>query len=473
VVRFWFLALLLGGCDRVFGLEPHDATVTDAPVDGPPIVVTGHLGRDYIFNETSGIPTRTSIPYASTELQPEVRLAGGTVVPVDWKPDGTFSFVVPAGQRYRLLTGTSSITELQTDALTIDRVDTIYGHPDGVVTGGSRLQATVGPITAGHSVIVTSSGVWNLLGVPSIDITGHFNEAWSVPLASASKGDRLYLNEYAPSGTRALVLAKSATVSAEMSAGTTNLGTVTLGGVTASKCAAIDAKFVDELGRIRTAIPTYQGQFNATWNLFAAWFPESGPGFAFPIAQKGGVPGDERASFMYPTPFPDASTLAAMHISVAGSVTTHGVNIVVYAGTSHFQQAIDDGVCHTYTFPGNGVAIPTNMRLANVLLADGVNIGIANQPATIDLTWESTGPADSWIVSLADFSVDPSRELRRYYTAVPRVAVDPTVFLANDVYVFRIIAIAGTPNAGSGDLVTLTYPYALASVPTPGFLVAQ
>lgn len=54
-----------------------------------------------------------------------------------------------------------------------------------------------------------------------------------------------------------------------------------------------------------------------------------------------------------------------------------------------------------------------------------------------------------------------------------RIDIDPELFVAGKRYVITVEANLGLPGAADGDMMTIQYPYAIASFPSPMFEISN
>jgi len=458
----------LAGCRQVLGLDsprPLDgAAGGDGSASG---TVTGQVLAHVVHNDGSGAPIVDDGPGALGS--DSARLDDGTLAPITFGTDGTFSFQLEhPGQGYRV---TTQGVELQTAVphLTLSQPRLCRAGALPVTQPTPITYSLNDPAPSGSVVFLSSTGCWMVAESQSSDAR-HFSVDWQQAgstigpaLLDAQQNDRLYYLrlDQQGGGPSMYVLNRYRVDQLTLQDGVPATVSGTSQSTPSTQCVRIMGDEVAELARIEGAGYT-TGQAASAWEVAMAAVPDLSPAQTMYLAE-GTTPANTNSNVTLSVGVPAPGTvmidlLTELVDSSSGAAQiTAATEYFVEAPTMCVAPAIGPRVGLPATFIVNG--LPLDAQLAVSAASDLV------------LAWSyAAGTADTAAVTLFDAATKTA--IASYLTDGTSIAI-PAGTLQPGSYYFLVDATLGMPGVGQGDFATLGYPRATSLVHTATFTVTN
>lgn len=418
------------------------------------------------------MPIAPTGPFA-TGLTSSVRLADGTPLQVSDLGGGTLQFTAPAGATYAIAyrRADGSVIEYQSSTPVLATVETVLGRQDAVkptAMTGNNFVASWGSSTPA-SVFAMSTGVW-FEAHETAPTAGSYQAVWTGPLTEPSKHDVTYLVGYEDRGSYGTIV-YSLSLMKTLVDGQQNTTIVStpIAYSNPAHCHHITAEAAQA-----ARLPSNGQGVELDWGMFAIPMPQHGILGPFELALSRAPTSSTGSDIYYDPVFPHLPTMAALLLGSSRSVGPY----VLDTEASHFIAVSDPTTCDAMTLTST-IAIPSEPSLAGVpLTMDNIVVGVPTGLATLSWTDAVAGDlADLYHVSVVEPSPSPpAPDLVVYdiYTRDHQVTIDPSIFNLGQDYVIEVTAIAGAPNASSGDFDTMSATdQQLVTIPSHVFRVSR
>lgn len=471
------LLLLLPGCDVVFGLD-RDRLPIDAAVDASPDFVTGELLHRFVMNAPTGAPVEFQEPDRDVGLSVSFDDGSEPTALVIDPGLGTFSFARPAGAPYRLIATSARDghvpTEWQTSLPALSLVAMTAGRPmREPVTLSTPLTFTTPTAPGTH--VVLSTGVWTETAIPGdvLDWKQAFASGPPLGLLDASKSDQLFYVVRSVFADTATGLTYTAFLSEATKAVTIVDGmpqNIALAFATSvrDQCAKIAAPRAAAMQRVALAAGPGTTPASDDWIIHAAPNPALGPvgvlTLAFHVEVPPTVPSNQIINVAYRNPFPGHSSIASMGAFYGRTIAAPGASgLVLTTGARVYTPVLP---CPALTALELTQGIPGALSLAGVQLTgpDGTVVPVdANAPLSLSWSLAASGPVDVSSATIYEVVAQNGKTslvpVRQFKTLGQSVTIAANVLQPQTSYVARVDAAIGYPDAATGDLRTVQYPY--------------
>jgi hypothetical protein len=472
-MRRAILLLALSGCDALFGID-HVALAPDAAPDAPAprVTVTGHADRAYLHDSATHEPILEPVPYTTSPIT--VRLADGTMAPVDWtEASASFTFEVGEGETYAAIL--LNAVEYHSTARSVSLRQVVLGRTDQVAPqAGAALDLMYAPQSATDPIAISTTGIWSHTGVLGGGTSTRIvwsNASWnqSPAVPSAAAHDSVYLLEYAgdPQTTPVQThIAKYARLDVEQPPNSSVALSAAMQ-TPPSDCVqpawTIGSELAELAGRYGAA-----GFGSPAGGVQVLSVPRADEGLyvSYPLSFLQSTTNGS-ATMPYGNPFigHDAMVLSNAFLSRSTNGTMLSANVV------HWDKLATDGGCPAHANTDDTppfVMLPP--RLAGVAIEDGVRIGIPKDARYVELSWDldPSTPTFTQIGLSTETNV-----IRSFGTVDRRIRIDPAILDNNVRYYLSFVVTTAYRNAASGDFVTIGYPYTSTIVMTGFFTVSK
>jgi hypothetical protein len=467
---------LLAGCDKLLSLaeipQPPPGS-GDGGVDGAPLLISATHVRRYISNDPAGMPTASTVPFATGELTAAVRLADGTPLQLSDLGGGNLQFTAPAGATYALAFRHTdgSVIEYQSSTPVLATAETVLGRADAVTptaTTGNNFDATFSTMNP-SSVFVLSTGVW-FEAHATAPTAGQYQTVWTGQLTDPVKNDVTYLVGYEDRGTYGTIV-QSQSFPKTLIDGQQNVTTVgaPIPYTNPTHCHHITAEAAQA-----ARYPSNGQGIELDWGMYAIPLPQYTILAALELALARAPTPSTGSDIFYDPVFPHLPTMAALLVSSLRTVGPYALHV----SGAHFVAVSDPTTCDAMTLTST-LAIPSEPTLAGVpLTSDNIVVGLPPGITTIAWTDAVAGdPTDLYHVMITAPSPSPPTPdlvVREIYTRDHAVTIDPSIFSLGQDYFININAIEGAAGASSGDFDTLSATdQQLINIPSHVFRVSR
>ena len=456
------------------------AAVADAPSPDAPgasdafALVNGRARALDVRLDSQHLPMPGDQPFVN--LAATLRQPDGTWAPVTVAADGSFSFAMPDARSYRLRLAADGglAVELALGSPSLDYIGRYAFRYDRTpVPAGTILNVTLPGAPAAGMAVIETTGIWGNVGRPAAAGNGSFTLDWTAMpgLLDASANDRAYAVIIDAAGTAPQYNTITSACSADitMAAGANAL-TCSLAPQPLDHCMHVRAHFASESARVAAAVPPSLSYPNQvwSWNIDAAPDPMLGPialmsiggtGYATPPAVD-----VDRDQTLYGLPAPGHSPVLQVSMQRYRTATAPGATagVTLSIVTQHFVSAAPD--CSTPTEAQGTVAIAGTPALAGTpLAADNQKVSI-DRSSDVGVSWPiaADGRADYWVVVIDQVTTIGAATVlvpvQVWYATDTQIAVDPSLLVANKLYIVEVVAVQGFADSESGDFRTLSFP---------------
>ncbi len=483
------LALLaIAGCDKVLSLD--DISVTPGA-----LMVNGSYGVRRVLNSATRLPyTSDDLPAGRAPQGAFVQLADGNKAELVWGADDHFYFNRTAPtQAYRIVfpgVDPAPTIEYQLAGDRVTLLNRLWGRDPTKrmsPSSGTKLHYSVTPpaTLASPRYFVNSSGIWTqsaLDATQTVDWTkaGIAAAAGPIALLDATpliNNDRAYYLIYDRPNTTYTRLYYYHVDDVTLSDGVvTTVTPQMLFPINADTCAYVAAPRAQEINRITSAGYVGATPAVASWVLSAVPVLAMGTDVTFLVAYDS-APSDFTAQpVSFGTPFDGYDLVLQMVASAQHPLLAPGATeaAVVSFGSSTYIQPPTTTACNQPTSFESSVPLPTAPLLDGAPL-DDEQLQL-DRSRLAKLTWtpaESGAPTHLFHADLYEVYADPNVpgstaiQLRAtWYTTNhtaegnAQILVDPALLQFGKSYAIEIMDEIGYPNAESGDLTTIGYPFA-------------
>ncbi len=493
VAIVWVASSALCGCEVVFPLEPpDDGSIVDE------LAVRGTLIDHVVSNKPDGTgePLVTSAPLPVATLVGRVDFDDGTAATVAFRPDGTFSFPVPAsGARYRLTTTIGGqVRELQGVANTLTLSQIRLGRPDRMPVAKPTLVTF--PAPGGSSPTVVTTGIWTSTGTPGFnETTNELDWASAVPspgagftgLLDKSRGDFLYYISFTAvadsvSGQFYSVINSVLALQVDVLDGMAITVPGVPNGLALEHCINVKAERALELKRLTVEYPS-EGLIPlvADWVVYALPVPSLGALGAQLIAfeSQSGTFTDAALQVQLTNFYPGTSLFGALDVSLLRKITLPGTTSAARRVGSQTIVGMELGSgCDAVTAIAGIPGLAGGFSVAGTALTGNfMPVSFERGHHVVDVSFAVSGTSDVFDVSLLEVSSElGSTKLQLIHTTTTTlklVAFEENLFQANHFYMIEVSARRGFPRAAEGDFDTVSYPAGEVTTSSTVFRVIQ
>lgn len=473
--------LALTGCNQIYGLDP-----TQLERELP---VTGQLIQRWVENDIAGRPIVLEEPlHIKTDVYIGVRI-GSTFEELDIAADGSFRFMRDREDTpYQLvITQDGELHEIHHDAPSITFVSRSAGRHDAEPQSAD-IKITFPRVAGTTSGAVASTGIWayneQLFGTP-------FTLEWRRAAASGSRhglidtnrNDRFYYLDFGSTSSRESL--QYSRITGAQSISPLKMGRADINidvappRVTATECSTLTGALGLEGQRLRSMLPAYTAAPFDAWTILAV--PDLEVGVAGGITLAGGLSIKEVLTVTPAVVNPiEHSKLAAVALTSVERELKHPRAVFgkpERASILHLGP-LDCSAPTTTVVPPTSIGIPVEIRLEDIAL-DRDDVDIVVPDRDLELAWSVTSGAPiDWYtavlyqvraVGLADLELTVTHAIRSFQTVEPRLSISPIGLVRGAHYILEIRGFVGLPDAKTGDLRQLTYPFSIVQLQTGMF----
>ncbi|HEY5927604.1 MAG TPA: hypothetical protein VIV11_38230, partial [Kofleriaceae bacterium] len=206
-----------------------------------------------------------------------------------------------------------------------------------------------------------------------------------------------------------------------------------------------------------------------TWLLNAVPARQYGYGASLHLASDATTPSTDGTTMVrFINPYPGTELIAHQIAAATIPIAAPGLGSATVSIAVNTFTAVDvaGASCSATARLGTTAAIGGNFKIGPTRLdADAQQVSLPNGPFA-ELTWDHVvdGPADLYAVTLWELSNDGADGTKidgraAWETPTRRLLVDKTLLKQGSSYVLAVYTSSGAPNAATGDMVTVSYPY--------------
>jgi hypothetical protein len=470
-MRVALAALLLAGCDVVFGLErPPVDSAPDQVVSEHRVVV--ELGLTEILQLADG---QLESRFVGLSSLPRVKLDDGTEPTVTPTTTGFEFMRARPDQQYRfayeIFAGADvSMLVAKTERARI--VQPVLGRIERTPVAAGTIVSAIVNTTQPRNAWAVSTGLRTTREVNVLpNQLANFSYDWSttpsqsgpIGLPLASMGDRLHLLEYTlAQGWYEIATIRSGPLT--LAQGQSSIVALLAGPTLSRTCLELRARRARDLERIEAAAGNIDFP-DSRWIIAATPEPAQLPGGGIPLAYENTSPDTDPIRLVgLWNPFAPEKLIVEMTstASVMLDSTTRGsVGATTYA------------LVPEIPLPCNGaltsVVIEGATGFATGITLDGAPITASMPNPEGRLAWTvSAGDADMFLVRVLEIG---GRASPIYVTNEPALVLEPDTFEPGQRYYVQITAISGRPDADTGDFSTSAYPQGHTVNVSPAFAI--
>jgi hypothetical protein len=477
------LALLLPGCDVLFGIDKVPPAIE---------VNHGHVTISYswtVATQTVSGPTIAAAVAAPPDyIDVRAQLLDGTNLPVAHTTPMTFELTLPPGATYVLHTQTKdapTAIELETSAATVTIVDDVLDRLDAMpatlpIPVDFALAYST-PIVPSNYPVLVAIGARVQVNFSNTSVVAPHLDDWRTAvtgegvhgplLSTTSYQDRFVVQRWASDFATTQWMSDALADPIDMVDGQPiehgALGAELLvPPVNRDRCAEIDAPRMTVAQRIVDLTgwtsPATGWAVSSTVSLAAP------PSYLLPLAANYDGTSDQVRDVNYGSPFPGEADVAVLGVNVQKQLAIPGsIPVTLYAGTSNVTPVPPSTAASCAPVSFGPIGLATAVSIADQMLAtDGQTVMIdRSQRVPFELTIDG-GPYDDAYVLLdevvADNGVTTLRPIIsfRMNSDPPAASIDPTLLVHNHYYMFDTFTQSGFPRASALDPSVIAYPYA-------------
>lgn len=488
MARLAVLAVVLAGCDAVFGL-----TDVHVPPDGatPLPRVVGHYHQLYVMNNADGSPLVVDRVYLPGTVSFAAILDDGTRPTVDYAADGTFSFpIAHEGQWYRFeVSADGTRNEVQSATPQLNLQGLLAGRPDRLPPYPATVQFDY-PLSSGFNqpAYIMSTGLFTQTYTGQFGPTVSFDWRLSslssgalLGMLEAEQHDALYAVEVETDNS---VSGLPFTTIKGLSRSEVTLvpnATITIPppqDVAKNACMRFAESGTAIGDRIVAAAPRTYATPTGNWYTYLAPDPDRmvtvGAQWVTAAGWAGTKDIDLTASFH--DPFVGRALLVESTIAENFAVQLPNTSTpVTYANyTALWDRAArgDPSSCGPAT-----TTLTSKVGLASLPTLDGTLLDTDGQTIALDLsrdvpvTWSlaADGPVDYYGIAVHELTAvnGVTFPISRFAVAVSgkqAALIDRSIFVPGHTYLVVVAASLGRPNAALGDWETASFPLESAGI---------
>jgi hypothetical protein len=482
-VKAWVAVLVLGGCDRVLGVDP-----LSIPIDAPGRRITG----DYTWSAadvSSGTPVEVdSFPSIADEAM-SAAVPGGAAVPVD-RTDTGFGFSVPLATSYSLDVQASDEdqpTEVQGTAPEIHLRRSIFQRSDATYPSRSMpitINATLLNPTLGFAR-VASAGVRTFMAPIKAGIATVIID-WlqsGVGLVETSKGDRLVYEHWVyDAANQYAYITEAKTLPIEMVDGSSYSFTTPVNALVPDRCVHLQTKRATLLAQL-TMDTGLTVNAQGGWGIYTVPLSTLEPGAASAVALNATAPADDDLQVSYSSVLGDLADVALVSVAVGKTIALPGTSspLTLYASVGFFDLVTPTApsacAANVVALDRDPLPLMTSAQLAGVSLSVDVQAITSDrtQPVVFDFA-ATPGAYDDIYYSLDELVANPPatniQHVRTFVGAKP-LLIDPSLLHKRHSYIITVVLRRGYPGASKLDYRQVSFPFGNSATFTTVFDIAN